>query len=140
MLGVQVLQQIQIRPSQLRVAEGMLGRMSGHHEVADGCHCGAIVQLNMGEGKTRVIMPMLVLGANAKNKQPTGGTGFAGIVQLCFLPELYTEAVNCVKSCFRRWSRAKSISVASKKSVTWEGDSPVAEPAAEDGLIDVYPD
>lgn len=41
--------QIQIRPAQHRVAEHLISNP------------GSIVQLNMGEGKTRVILPMLVL-------------------------------------------------------------------------------
>lgn len=41
--------QIQIRPAQHRIAEHLISNP------------GAIVQLNMGEGKTRVILPMLAL-------------------------------------------------------------------------------
>ncbi|GLC47559.1 hypothetical protein PLESTB_000001100 [Pleodorina starrii] len=41
--------QLQIRPAQLAVARHLIS------------HPGAIAQLNMGEGKTRVILPMLVL-------------------------------------------------------------------------------
>ena len=40
--------QLQIRPAQLAVARHLM-----HHP-------GAVDQLNMGEGKTRVILPMLV--------------------------------------------------------------------------------
>ena len=42
-------QQLQIRPAQHSVANYLMR------------HPGAIVQLNMGEGKTRVILPMLIL-------------------------------------------------------------------------------
>lgn len=41
--------QLQIRPAQYDIAQHLL------------THPGAIVQLNMGEGKTRVILPMLAL-------------------------------------------------------------------------------
>jgi hypothetical protein len=40
---------LQIRPAQHKVAEHLMG------------HPGSVVQLNMGEGKTRVILPMLIL-------------------------------------------------------------------------------
>lgn len=48
-LAFEVEGQLQIRPMQHRLAEHLLA------------HPGAISQLNMGEGKTRVILPMLVL-------------------------------------------------------------------------------
>jgi hypothetical protein len=41
--------QLQIRPAQYDIAQHLLA------------HPGAIMQLNMGEGKTRVILPMLAL-------------------------------------------------------------------------------
>lgn len=40
---------LQIRPNQYQIAKDLMNRP------------GAVEQLNMGEGKTRVIMPMLVL-------------------------------------------------------------------------------
>lgn len=45
--------QLQIRPTQHWIAEHLM------HQPVD--QPGAIDQLNMGEGKTRVIMPMLAL-------------------------------------------------------------------------------
>jgi hypothetical protein len=41
--------QLQIRPAQYNLAQLLMGR------------AGSITQLNMGEGKTRVILPMLAL-------------------------------------------------------------------------------
>lgn len=48
--------QLQIRPSQHEIAQHLVS------------HPGAIVQLNMGEGKTRVILPMLALHWAADKK------------------------------------------------------------------------
>lgn len=70
-------QQLQIRPSQYWVAAHLLDN-PGH-----------IVQLNMGEGKTRVILPMLVLAwANGDN-----------LVRLNFLPALLDEAYAHLHAC-----------------------------------------
>ena len=54
-LVFEVENQLQIRPQQTIVAQGIIDR------CAAGDGPGPIVQLNMGEGKTRVILPMLVL-------------------------------------------------------------------------------
>jgi hypothetical protein len=61
---------LQIRPAQHAVVQAVL-----HNP-------GAIVQLNMGEGKTRVIVPMLVLHWGAQRK----------LVRLHFLSQLLPEA------------------------------------------------
>ncbi len=53
--------QLQIRPTQYKVAQHLINNP------------GAIIQLNMGEGKTRVILPMLALyWANKQHK--SGGS------------------------------------------------------------------
>ena len=62
---------LQVRPTQYLVAAHLLA------------HPGAIVQLNMGEGKTRVIMPLLVLHWT-KSRQ--------ALVRLNLLPALLDEA------------------------------------------------
>eukprot|EP00899_Mesostigma_viride_P019526 jgi/Mesvir1/27575/Mv07320-RA.1 len=67
----------QIRPNQYAVARYMMD------------HPGAIVQLNMGEGKTRVILPMLALHwANGSNT-----------VRLNFLASLLDEAHDYLHRC-----------------------------------------
>lgn len=52
-------------------------------------HQGAIVQLNMGEGKTRVILPMLVL---ALSKSAVFGGSKRIVVRLNFLDALLQDA------------------------------------------------
>eukprot|EP00887_Chlorella_sp_A99_P004660 scaffold4.g4660.t1 len=67
--------QLQIRPTQYRVASDLMQRPGGLGTP------GAMEQLNMGEGKTRVILPMLVLHwANGSE-----------LVRLHFLPPLLEE-------------------------------------------------
>jgi Protein of unknown function (DUF3638) len=81
---VQVLQRLEIRPRQLHVAEHLLANLEAQAAGADPDSAvkGAIVQLNMGEGKTWVILPLLVL-ALARNGE---------LVRLNFLGELLPDA------------------------------------------------
>ena len=59
---------LQIRPAQHWVAAFLME------------HPGSILQLNMGEGKTRVILPMLILHwADGQNLVSLGGIGSQGI-------------------------------------------------------------
>ena len=51
---------------------------------ADASALGAVMQLNMGEGKTRIILPLLVLAL---------GGGEGGVVRLNFVGELLPDAV-----------------------------------------------
>uniref|UniRef100_A0A0G4FVD6 ubiquitinyl hydrolase 1 n=1 Tax=Chromera velia CCMP2878 TaxID=1169474 RepID=A0A0G4FVD6_9ALVE len=70
-LAFEVQQAIMIRPKQARVAKTLIETP------------GAITQLNMGEGKTRVILPMLLLHFTAERSH---------LVRAHFLPSLLPEA------------------------------------------------
>lgn len=72
-LVYEAINTIQIRPTQYHVAKSLMDNE------------GAIVQLNMGEGKTRVILPMLILywGAVAQGRE--------SVVRLHFLRQLLEE-------------------------------------------------
>jgi len=75
-LVFEVDQQIQVRTKQYRVAKALL------KALLEG-RSGAVAQLNMGEGKTRVINPLLILeNYFGKERQP---------VQLLFLDQLIGE-------------------------------------------------
>jgi hypothetical protein len=102
-LFVQVVQQLEIREKQFFVAKTMLqnlhdsgvapGMFSGEdHEPppAASKHKGAILQLNMGEGKTRVILPMLVL---ALSKSASSADRNGCVVRINFLDALLQDAV-----------------------------------------------
>lgn len=107
-LAFEVLERIEIRAQQHAVAQHLLGNidaMSGGADVQ-----GAIVQCNMGEGKTRVILPMLVMALAAR--------GGRELVRLDFLGALLADAVayyTCTLSgaprgalpCVRRWRNAR---------------------------------
>ena len=86
-LAFEVLQGLEIRHRQYVVAKHMLDNHGspGMGEQAK----GAIIQLNMGEGKTRVILPMLVLALCGRGE----------LVRLNFLQELLPEAVDYLHSC-----------------------------------------
>ncbi len=62
---------LQIRPQQHAIAQHLMG------------HPGAIAQLNMGEGKTRVILPMLALhwadGSRVVGSRRVAGTCLHGL-------------------------------------------------------------
>ena len=72
-LVYEAINTIQIRPTQFSVAKSLMDNE------------GAIVQLNMGEGKTRVILPMLILywGSAAQRRE--------SVVRLHFLRQLIEE-------------------------------------------------
>ncbi len=74
-LAFEVDMGIQIRPEQFRIAEQLIQTP------------GAIVQLNMGEGKTRTILPMLMLHLTLHTKQQP-----LPIVRFHFLTDLLGEA------------------------------------------------
>ena len=75
-LAFEAEQQIQIRPDQSMIAQFLI-TYPGSTQIP-----GSIVQMNMGEGKTRVILPMLALHwANGQN-----------LVRLNFLSPLLSEA------------------------------------------------
>eukprot|EP00892_Ulva_mutabilis_P000029 jgi/Ulvmu1/10026/UM059_0075.1 len=86
-LALEVLQGLEIRARQATVAQHMLQHHGGPGLAED--HRGAILQLNMGEGKTRVILPMLVLALCGRGE----------VVRLNFLQELLPEAVDYLHSC-----------------------------------------
>jgi hypothetical protein len=70
---------LQIRPAQHALADALLS----HAEQGDAGAPGPIVQLNMGEGKTRVIVPMLVLAWARQRRR----------VRLNLLSQLLPEAL-----------------------------------------------
>ena len=77
---LQVLHRLEIRPRQLHVAEHLIANLSDQH--GNGTALGAVTQLNMGEGKTRVILPLLVLAL----------AGSGDVVRMNFLGELLADA------------------------------------------------
>ena len=77
---LQVLHRLEIRPRQLHVAEHLLDNLSAQH--GNDTAPGAVTQLNMGEGKTRVILPLLVLAL----------AGSGDVVRMNFLGELLADA------------------------------------------------
>lgn len=70
---------LQIRPIQHTVAKHLINSIERNEELPG----GAILQLNMGEGKTRIILPMLVLYFTKKRKS---------LVCLLFLTQLLGDA------------------------------------------------
>ena len=66
-LTLEVSEQIEIREKQAGVAQALLDNIQAQmHDTASGAASdravkAAIAQMNMGEGKTRVVLPMLVL-------------------------------------------------------------------------------
>ena len=81
-LAFEVTGAIQIRPMQYSVAKDLMEK------------AGAIQQLNMGEGKTRVILPMLVMHALQRKK----ASGCDTLPRLHFLPQLLGEAYEYLHS------------------------------------------
>ena len=86
-LAFEVLHGLEIRERQATVAQHMLQHHGGPGMAEE--ERGAILQLNMGEGKTRVILPMLVLALCGRGE----------VVRLNFLQELLPEAVDYLHSC-----------------------------------------
>ena len=82
-LAFEVESQVQIRPKQIVVAQAMIQGMRAGNECDR-----PIVQLNMGEGKTRVILPMLALHFSADGKLP----------RLNILSSVITEAVEHLRN------------------------------------------
>lgn len=81
-LAWQVLERLEIRERQIAVALKLLDNnraMKGNADIL-----GAILQLNMGEGKTRVILPLLVM-AMRRDKE---------LIKVNFLGALLAEAVS----------------------------------------------
>ena len=74
-LAFEVIAQLQIRPIQYTIAKTMI-------EGVENGTLGPVTQLNMGEGKTRVILPMLVMHWRNSDK----------LVRLNFLTPLLQEA------------------------------------------------
>ena len=74
-LAFEVIAQLQIRPNQYTIAKTMI-------EGVENGTLGPLTQLNMGEGKTRVILPMLVMHWKNSDK----------LVRLNFLMPLLQEA------------------------------------------------
>ena len=74
-LAFEVIAQLQIRPIQYTIAKKMI-------EGVENGTLGPVTQLNMGEGKTRVILPMLVMQGRNSDK----------LVRLNFLTPLLQEA------------------------------------------------
>ena len=94
-LAFEVEQQIQIRPEQSLIAQYLIANPGS--KIKENSVAGSIVQLNMGEGKTRIILPMLALHlANGDN-----------LLRLNFLSPLLSEAYDYLHnhlcaSVFRR--------------------------------------
>ena len=84
-LELEVLQGLEIRERQATVAQHMLCHRCGPGLAEE--DRGAILQLNMGEGKTRVILLVLAL------------CGRSEVVRLNFLQDLLPEAVDYLHSC-----------------------------------------
>ena len=80
-LVFEVFAQLQIRPVQHTIAKSMI-------DAIDTRGCNPITQLNMGEGKTRVILPMLVMHWRKSDK----------LVRLNFLSPLLREASDYLHS------------------------------------------
>jgi hypothetical protein len=87
-LAFQVLERIEIRERQMHVAQWLIRNVDAMERDCE--ERGAIVQLNMGEGKTRVILPMLVMALN--------GRGMPEVIRLNFLGSLLPDAVACFRS------------------------------------------
>jgi hypothetical protein len=66
-LALEVLERIEIRENQYHVAKHLLDNLSAMDSSAQ--ERGAIVQLTMGEGKTRVILPMLITALSCQPVQ-----------------------------------------------------------------------
>jgi Protein of unknown function (DUF3638) len=81
-LAFEVTHGLEIRERQYRVARKLLDQPGERGSTPEEREPGALLQLNMGEGKTRVILPMLAL--------ELAGRGHA--VRLAFLSELLHEA------------------------------------------------
>ena len=79
-LQLQVLERIEIRTRQLHIAQHLIANA---HAMDNASERGALMQLNMGEGKTRVILPMLVLALARLGRE---------IVRLNFVGALLGEA------------------------------------------------
>ena len=75
----EVEQQLQIRTNQLAVAEWLLSRPADVHPM---------IQMNMGEGKTRVVLPLLVLASSRSTST---------IPRLLLLRSLINEAVTYLR-------------------------------------------
>ncbi|EGD72573.1 hypothetical protein PTSG_04309 [Salpingoeca rosetta] len=75
---------IQIRPKQYRVAKEMMDGSKRNK--------GVIMQLNMGEGKTRVIVPMLLLHQSLQNRQTRSADSAGHVPRVFFLPQLEHQA------------------------------------------------
>eukprot|EP00854_Cymbomonas_tetramitiformis_P000643 gene643-1076_t len=81
-LGFEAEGRLQIRPAQYAVAQHLID------------HPHAVVQLNMGEGKTRVILPMLALHHFSKQRQrrDAGEQQQGATLRMYFLSALIHEA------------------------------------------------
>jgi len=77
----EVEQQLQIRGNQYTVAKHLMDNEGDK---------GAITQLNMGEGKTRVILPMLALRLSSPTKP---------LLRMHFLSQLISEATDVLHTC-----------------------------------------
>ena len=102
---MKVLEQLEIRERQYSVAAALLANLRKSGDGGAEAHTGAIIQLNMGEGKTRMILPMLVLalaGLQPGSKQQ--------VVRLNFLDALLRDATGYLHNALtgacvilRRW-------------------------------------
>lgn len=89
-LAWQVLQRLEIREHQAKVALKLLSNvraMRGNSDVL-----GSIMQLNMGEGKTRVILPILAMALRGEKELTRGN----------FPGALLAEAVTAFRSTLTR--------------------------------------
>jgi len=84
-LVFEVEQQIQIKPFQYDVARALIEDSNF-----------SIVQLNMGLGKTRVILPMLILHYLAKNRSDPKN---ASVIRLHLLSPLFRESFDYLHNC-----------------------------------------
>ena len=73
---------VQIRPEQYQIARHVIDNPG----LIDNLTIGAISQLNMGKGKTRIILPMLILHF--------GSIDDGCLVRVNFLNQLFREATD----------------------------------------------
>lgn len=78
-LAFEVEQQLQIRPEQFKTVQQLLQRP-----------CGSVIQLNMGSGKTRVMVPMLVLELGRQKRK---------LVRINVLSSILQEALLFYQQC-----------------------------------------
>ena len=111
-------EQIEIREKQADVAQALLSNIRAQMHAGSDTHAdgpvsrasvkAAIAQMNMGEGKTRVVLPMLVLAlarpvrAGAEGGSATAGSGLQAmrarhVPRIVFLDALLQESAAALR-------------------------------------------